>query len=105
VIDINALIGPYPFRLVPHPEPGVLVRVMDREGIQRSWVGHLPSAFHRDPSAGNAELYSALKPHDARLIPERERCARIRRSGNSVRMMRECVSWRSPAGRRSCRSC
>ena len=69
MIDINALIGPYPFRLVPHPEPGVLVRVMDREGIQRAWVGHLPSAFHRDPSAGNAELYSALKPHDARLIP------------------------------------
>jgi predicted TIM-barrel fold metal-dependent hydrolase len=69
VIDVNAFIGPYPFRLVPHPEPGVLVRVMDREGIQRAWVGHLPSAFHRDPSAGNAELYSALKPYDARLIP------------------------------------
>ena len=69
MIDVNALIGPYPFRLVPHPEPGVLVRVMDREGIQRAWVGHLPSAFHRDPSAGNAELYSALKPHETRLVP------------------------------------
>ena len=68
MIDVNALIGPYPFRHVPHPEPDVLVRVMDREGVARAWVGHLPSAFHRDPSAGNAELYAALKPHTARLV-------------------------------------
>ncbi|MFI5312368.1 MAG: hypothetical protein ACHQQ3_14110, partial [Gemmatimonadales bacterium] len=69
MIDPNALIGPYPFRHVPHPEPGVLVRVMDREEIHRAWVGHLPSAFHRDPSAGNAELYDALKPYAGRLVP------------------------------------
>ena len=68
MIDVNALIGPYPFRHVPHPEPDVLVRVMDREGVSRAWVGHLPSAFHRDPSAGNAELYAALKPHTHRLV-------------------------------------
>ncbi|MFI5310577.1 MAG: amidohydrolase family protein [Gemmatimonadales bacterium] len=69
MIDVNAMIGPYPFRSVPHPEPGVLVRVMDREAVQRAWVGHLPSAFHRDPSAGNAELYATLKAHGARLLP------------------------------------
>jgi hypothetical protein len=69
MIDVNALIGPYAFRLVPHPEPDVLVRVMDREGIRRAWVGHLPSAFHRDPSAGNAELHESLKPHADRLRP------------------------------------
>ncbi|HLA88998.1 MAG TPA: hypothetical protein VJL28_01045 [Gemmatimonadaceae bacterium] len=69
MIDVNALIGSYPFRVVPHPEPDALVRVMDREGIRRAWVGHLPSAFHRDPSAGNAELSVALKPHADRLTP------------------------------------
>ena len=26
MIDVNALIGPYPFRFVPHPDPEVLVR-------------------------------------------------------------------------------
>lgn len=67
--DVNALIGPYPFRAVPHPEPGVLVRVMDREGIESAWVGHLPSAFYRDPSPGNAELASALAPFASRLRP------------------------------------
>ena len=67
--DINTLIGPYPFRHVPHPDPDVLVRVLDREGLSDAWVGHLPSAFYRDPSAGNAELYAALRPFEQRLRP------------------------------------
>ncbi|MHB1225550.1 MAG: hypothetical protein ACYC2G_16100, partial [Gemmatimonadaceae bacterium] len=52
-LDVSAFIGAYPFRHVPHPDPEVLVRVCAREGIAESWVGHLPSAFHRDPSHGN----------------------------------------------------
>jgi hypothetical protein len=63
VIDVNALIGPYPFRYVPHPEPDVLERVLEREDLKSAWVGHLPSAFYRDPSAGNAQLYTALASH------------------------------------------
>src|SRR5436305_15110604 len=67
--DINTLIGAYPFRHVPHPDPDVLVRVLDREGIEGAWMGHLPSAFHRDPSEGNAELYKSLAPFGNRLRP------------------------------------
>ena len=61
--DVNAHIGGYPWRHVPHPEPAVLVRVLEREGINVAWVGHLPSAFWRDPAPGNKELYAALAPH------------------------------------------
>jgi predicted TIM-barrel fold metal-dependent hydrolase len=67
--DVDTLIGPYPFRLVPHPDPEVLVRVLDREGIDEAWVGHLPSAFHRDPTPGNAALVEALAPFKERLLP------------------------------------
>jgi hypothetical protein len=67
MIDVNTLIGSYPFRHVPHPDPDVLVRVMDREGISTAWVGHLPSAFYRDPMAGNRELYTRLAPYAGRL--------------------------------------
>jgi hypothetical protein len=67
--DMNTLIGPYPFRHLPHPEPEVLLRVLDREGIDGAWVGHLPSAFYRDPSAGNTELYAALARWVPRLRP------------------------------------
>jgi predicted TIM-barrel fold metal-dependent hydrolase len=65
MIDVNAWIGSYPFRHLPHPEPDVLVRVLAREGLAGAWVGHLPSAFHRDPAPGNAHLYEALAPHDS----------------------------------------
>lgn len=69
MIDVNALIGPYPFRYVPHPDPDVLVRVLEREQLAGAWVGHLPSAFYRDPSAGNAQLYTAVAPHAPALRP------------------------------------
>lgn len=67
--DVNCFIGSYPFRHVPHPDPDVLVRVLEREGVRDAWVGHLPSAFHRDPHHGNDELYRALEPHRAVLHP------------------------------------
>lgn len=68
-VDCNTLIGPYPFRYVPHPDPETLLRVLDREGIERAWVGHLPSAFYRDPTDGNAQLYTSLGQHRTRLRP------------------------------------
>jgi hypothetical protein len=67
-VDVNTLIGPYPFRYVPHPDPDVLVRVLDREAIDQAWVGHLPSAFYRDPTPGNAELHARLEPFRERLL-------------------------------------
>lgn len=68
-VDVAALIGPYPFRDIPHSEPEVLIRVLDREEIAHAWVGHLPSAFHRDPHYGNLTLYRELGPHRTRLHP------------------------------------
>ena len=68
-IDVNTWIGPYPFRDVPHPEPEVLVRVLEREGVQGAWAGHLPSAFWRDPSTGNDVLFHALERWPGILRP------------------------------------
>src|SRR5438067_12202119 len=48
----------------------MLDRVIERDGLLGAWVGHLPSAFHRDPSAGNADLIAALEPFP-RLKPVR----------------------------------
>ena len=69
MIDVNALVGSYPFRHVPHPEPAALLRVLDRERIEAAWVGHLPSAFYRDPQHGNRELLSQIASHGERLRP------------------------------------
>lgn len=67
--DVNCLIGPYPYRYVPHPDPEILVRVLERERLGGAWVGHLPSAFWRDPTPGNAALYTALAPFREALAP------------------------------------
>ncbi|HUF28830.1 MAG TPA: hypothetical protein VMM18_17750 [Gemmatimonadaceae bacterium] len=69
LVDVNALIGGHPFRDIPHPEPGILLRVLEREMIRAAWVGHLPSAFWRDSLPGNARLYEALASHSPKLRP------------------------------------
>ena len=69
LIDVHCWIGGYPWRHVPHPEPAVLRRVIEREGISEAWVGHLPSAWWRDPLHGNTELLEALAPHAPALRP------------------------------------
>jgi len=68
-IDVSAWIGAYPFREIPHPEPDILVKVLEREEFTGAWVGHLPGAFHRDPVPSNRALYAALKPFRAVLHP------------------------------------
>src|SRR5688500_16792670 len=37
-LDVNTFIGAYPFRHVPHPDPDVLVRVLEREAITSAWT-------------------------------------------------------------------
>ena len=67
-VDVNAFVGAYPFRSVPHPDPDALVRVMDRESIGTAWVASLPAAWHRDPNNGaNEELAKLIAPHKSRL--------------------------------------
>jgi hypothetical protein len=68
-VDVSALIGPYPYRELPHPDPRTLISVLDREKIASAWVGHLPTAFHRDPQKGNESLYRDLASHRTRLDP------------------------------------
>lgn len=69
IIDVHTWIGPYPFRDVPHPDPEVLVRVLEREGVNGAWVGHLPSAFWRDPTPGNDALFRAVERWSEILHP------------------------------------
>lgn len=67
--DCAAYIGGYPFRELPHPEPDVLVRVLAREGLSGAWVGYLPAAWQRDPTAANEALFAAIAPNRETLHP------------------------------------
>ena len=69
LVDHNALVGPFPFRRLPAPTPERLVMDLERLGIARAWVGHVPSIYYRDVAAGNDELLRWLDPHRSRLLP------------------------------------
>jgi hypothetical protein len=67
--DVGCWVGGYPFRHVPHPEPDILVAVLQRERFDTGWAGYLPGAFHRDPAPANRALYAALASHGPTLLP------------------------------------
>lgn len=67
-IDVNTFVGGYPWRRVPGTSPGALLEAMDRTGIDRAWVTHLPGIFWRDPTEGNDWLYATCEEHP-RLAP------------------------------------
>jgi predicted TIM-barrel fold metal-dependent hydrolase len=67
-IDVNAFLGAYPFRRVPATSAEALVAAMDRVGIDRAWVSHLPGIFWRDPTEGNSWLYETAARQD-RFLP------------------------------------
>jgi hypothetical protein len=69
IVDVSAFIGPYPYRHIADPSPERLIRDLDRVGIDRAWVGHLPSVIYRDPRPGTAELLRLLERHRDRLDP------------------------------------
>jgi hypothetical protein len=69
MIDCAAYVGPFPFRQLPHPEPAVLARVLERDGLAGAWVGFLPAPWQRDPLAANEALLAALEPHRGVLHP------------------------------------
>lgn len=67
-IDVNALLGAYPYRRVPGTSPEAVLRAMDRVGVDIAWATHLPGVFWRDPGEGNAWLYETAR-REARLRP------------------------------------
>lgn len=57
IIDTCCYIGAYPWRRVPGTDPASLLAAMDRTGIERAWITHLPGFWWRDPTEGNDWLY------------------------------------------------
>ncbi len=68
VIDVSAFVGAYPYRdLGTAGSAGWLVGQMDRLGIERSWVGYLPSILQLDPTPGNRALAKITASFGRRL--------------------------------------
>ncbi|MGQ0640978.1 MAG: hypothetical protein ACT4P6_09465 [Gemmatimonadaceae bacterium] len=106
-VDVNAFVGEYAFRALPHPDPDALVRVMDREEIAESWVASLPGVWHRDPSHANDELVRRLAPYKERLRcvpivrpdwPDWRSMLKRARDANAPAVRAYPVHWQLPPG-------
>jgi hypothetical protein len=69
IIDVNACLGPYPFRQLRHTTAEEMIGLMDRNGIDRAVVSSLQAVFYRDAHRGNEELFEEAKRHGSRFIP------------------------------------
>jgi predicted TIM-barrel fold metal-dependent hydrolase len=68
-IDVAAFLGDYPYRFVEPATPEWLLVQLDRLGLDRAWVAHLPSFLYKDPRPGNVALERLTQSHRDRLRP------------------------------------
>ena len=61
IIDINAALGPYPFRRLTRTAADEIVTLMDRNGLDRAVVSALPALLYRDVQRANEELRAAVE--------------------------------------------
>jgi uncharacterized protein len=69
IIDVNASLGPYPFRRLRHHTVEERIALMDRHGIASAVVTSLPAVFYRDAHEGNQELWEQTRAHPSRFVP------------------------------------
>ena len=69
MIDVNAYLGHFAFRQLRHNTADGLLRLMDRNGIERAAVSSAASITYRNAQAGNEELAAEVKGHGDRFIP------------------------------------
>lgn len=68
IVDVNAALGPYPFRALENAAPETLLAAMDRHGIARSLVSSLSAVFYRDAHRGNEQLRELVGGSGGRLV-------------------------------------
>jgi len=69
LIDVNAYIGHYPFRIFKYRTAVDLIKQMDKYGIDKSCVSSLNAVYYTDCMDGNYELLDEIAPYSDRLIP------------------------------------
>ena len=69
IIDMNALIGRWPFQPLGYEGPDDVLTLMDRAGIDKAVITSLNSVFYYDAGIGNHEVGAACQAHPDRFIP------------------------------------
>ena len=68
-IDINALVGEWPFGETPYRDADGLLSLMDRHGIDQAAVSSMYGLFYKLCDVANRRLWEEISGHADRLIP------------------------------------
>jgi predicted TIM-barrel fold metal-dependent hydrolase len=69
LIDVNASIGPWPFRHLPDAGPEQLIKRLERAGITQVWVASFEGLLHKDLAGANERLAAACARSGGKLVP------------------------------------
>jgi predicted TIM-barrel fold metal-dependent hydrolase len=69
ILDMNALLGRWPFAPLKYDNVDGILTLMDRAGIDKAVVTSLNSVFYYDCEIGNREVGEACKQYPDRFIP------------------------------------
>jgi len=69
ILDMNVLLGRWPFARLGYEGAEDILRLMDRAGIDRAVATSLDSVFFYDAEVGNHDVGQACRRHPDRLVP------------------------------------
>jgi len=69
ILDMNVLLGRWPFTPLKYETVEDILGLMDRAGIDKAVITSLNSVFYYDAETGNREVGKACKQHPDRFIP------------------------------------
>jgi predicted TIM-barrel fold metal-dependent hydrolase len=69
ILDMNVLLGRWPFARLGYEGVDDILRLMDRAGIDRAVATSLDSVFYYDAEVGNHDVGLACRQHPDRLMP------------------------------------
>jgi len=104
IIDSNVLIGNWPFRRLPHTDPGELRKILSDAGITRAIAGSLEAVLFRNVQDGNEMLYKAVALHRDFFTPaatinpsyarwEKDYKQALREQAAAIRVFPEYQNW------------